>query len=177
MIETERLILRLWIEADREPFVAFASDPEVSAWLGGEKTPEEASADFDRMRTFWAERGHGWLAIARKSDDAMIGRVVCRRQPPEWNHPLAEVVEIGWGLARDAWGHGYASEAAAAILPWGFETLATPVIYSWTARSNRRSEAVMQRIGMTRRADLDFEHPDLAADHPLRSHVVYEIER
>jgi RimJ/RimL family protein N-acetyltransferase len=177
MIETERLILRRWTDADRVAFVRMVCDPEVGEWLGGARTRNQALGDFTRMQAFWDEHGYGQLAIERRADATVLGRVGCRRQPPEWKHPMAGKVEIGWLLARDDWGHGYATEAAAAMLPWGFEALATPTIYSWTARINRRSEAVMQRLGLRRLAELDFEHPDLAADDPLRPHVVYVIER
>lgn len=177
MIETERLLLRPWRDDDRDAFVAIVCDPEVGAWLGGARTHDQALDDFARMRAFWDSRGSGWLAIGRKSDGAVVGRVVCRRQPPEWRHPMAGEVEVGWALARDAWGHGYASEAAAAMLPWGFKTLDTPTIYSWTAAPNSRSEAIMRRIGMSRAPERDFDHPDLAADDPLRSHVVYVVKR
>jgi RimJ/RimL family protein N-acetyltransferase len=177
VIETERLILRPWGEADREPFVAIVTDPAVGDWLGGARTPEQAQTDFDRMLAFWRERGYGQLAVVRKADAAVVGRVGCRRQPVEWKHPMVGKVEIGWMLARGAWGQGYATEAAAGVLPWGFETLDVPVIYSWTARTNRRSESVMRRIGMARAREFDFDHPDLAADDPLRAHVVYAITR
>jgi RimJ/RimL family protein N-acetyltransferase len=177
MIETERLLLRAWTEADRDAFVAIVRDPEVGEWLGGARSPAQADADFDRMRTFWTEHGYGQLACVRKADGALVGRVGVRRQPPEWKHPMIGEVEIGWMLARAAWGHGYATEAASAILPWGFETLATPTIYSWTAATNHRSEAIMRRIGMTRAPDRDFVHPDLAVDDPLRPHVVYVARR
>jgi RimJ/RimL family protein N-acetyltransferase len=177
MIETDRLILRPWREADREAFVTIICDPEVGAWLGGARSRAQAGADFDRMRAFWSEHGYGQLAVVRKSDEALVGRVGVRRQPPEWKHPMMGEVEVGWMLARDAWGHGYATEAAAAVLPWGFDALATPTIYSWTAVTNHRSEAIMRRIGMTRAPDRDFEHPDLAADDPLRPHVVYVAKR
>ncbi len=177
MIETERLILRSWRDGDRDAFVAMVCDPEVGAWLGGARTNAQALDDFVRTRAFWDTHGSGWLAISRKPDGAVVGRVVCRRQPPEWKHPMADEVEIGWGLARDAWGHGYATEAAAAMMPWGFETLATPTIYSWTSAPNHRSEAIMRRIGMIRAPERDFVHPDLAEDDPLRSHVVYVAKR
>jgi RimJ/RimL family protein N-acetyltransferase len=177
VIETDRLTLRRWADADREPFVAIVTDPAVGAWLGGARTREQALADFDRMRAFWDERGYGQLAVERKADAAVVGRVGCRRQPVEWKHPMVGKVEIGWLLARDAWGHGYASEAATAILPWGFAMLDVPEIYSWTARINHRSEAVMRRIGMSRAPKYDFEHPDLPLDDPLRAHVVYVIGR
>jgi RimJ/RimL family protein N-acetyltransferase len=177
MIETERLTLRPWTEADREPFVAIMTDPAVGDWLGGARSREQALGDFDRMIAFWAERGYGQLAVVRKADAELVGRVGCRRQPVEWKHPMVGKVEIGWLLAREAWGNGYATEAAAGVLPWGFETLDVPVIYSWTARKNARSEAVMQRIGMARAPEYDFDHPDLALDDPLRPHVVYAIAR
>jgi ribosomal-protein-alanine N-acetyltransferase len=80
-------------------------------------------------------------------------------------------------LARLAWGYGYATEAAAAMLRWGFETLDASEIYAWTAATNRRSQSVMQRLGMTRAPEKDFEHPNLAADDPLRAHIVYVAQR
>jgi RimJ/RimL family protein N-acetyltransferase len=177
VIETARLTLRPWRDADRDVFVAFATDPAVGDWLGGARSHDEALADFERMRATWDANGAGWLAIAKTDDDGVVGRVCCRRQPPEWAHPMAEVVEVGWALARNAWGHGYASEAAAAILPWGFARFDDPAIYAWTARTNARSQAVMKRIGMTPAPEHDFDHPNLAADHPLRPHVVYAIAR
>ena len=146
---------------------------KVGDWLGGAWTRDQATADFDRMLAFWKERGHGQLAVVRKADGDLVGRVGCRRQPIEWEHPMVGRVEIGWLLARGAWGFGYATEAAAAIIPWGFGVFEDDEIYAWTARSNARSEAVMRRIGMERVAELDFEHPQLAADDPLRPHVVY----
>jgi ribosomal-protein-alanine N-acetyltransferase len=177
VIETERLTLRPWTEADRAPFVAMMGDPDVGYWLGGALDPQAAGAAFERMRQFWAEHGYGQLAIESKADGALVGRVGLRRQPEAWSHPMSGAVEVGWLLARQAWGHGYATEAAAAALAWGFPALDVQVIHSWTARSNTRSEAVMRRIGMTRAPHLDFEHPDLAEDHPLRPHVVYLTER
>jgi RimJ/RimL family protein N-acetyltransferase len=177
MIETERLLLRPWRDADRDAFIAIVCDPEVGAWLGGARTPDQAGGDFDRMRAFWSEHGYGQLACEHKAGGALVGRVGVRRQPPEWKHPMVGEVEVGWMLARDAWGHGYATEAAAAVLPWGFETLDTPTIYSWTATTNHRSEAIMRRLGMTRAPDRDFVHPDLADDDPLRAHVVYVLKR
>ncbi|MFI4975753.1 MAG: GNAT family N-acetyltransferase [Caulobacterales bacterium] len=173
MIETERLILRPWREGDREPFAAIIGDPLVGAWLGGVLSRDQAGAAFDRMLAFWSEHHHGQFAAERKIDGVLVGRVGVRRVPLGWNHPMGGEVEVGWLLARDAWGSGYATEAGAAVLSWGFEVLAVPEIYSWTARTNHRSEAVMQRIGMVRAPDHDFDHPDLAADDPLRPHVVY----
>jgi RimJ/RimL family protein N-acetyltransferase len=86
-------------------------------------------------------------------------------------------VELGWRLAREAWGEGYASEGAAASLAWGRARLDVERIVAFTADTNLRSQAVMRRIGMTRRPDLDFDHPELAQNHPLRRHVVYALAR
>jgi RimJ/RimL family protein N-acetyltransferase len=177
MIETERLTLRRWDEPDREAFVAIICDPEVGEWLGGARTREQALADFDRMGAFWETYGYGQIAVVRKADGAVVGRVGCRRQPVEWKHPLVGRVEVGWMLARDAWGFGYATEAAAAVLPWGFEIFTDREIFAWTATINHRSQAVMQRLGMTRTPEHDFDQPELPEGHPLRRHVVYLTRR
>lgn len=177
MIETERLVLRPWAEPDRAPYIAMMDDPEVAYWLGAAPDAKAAHAAFDRMLTFIAEHGPSQFAIRRKVDEAFLGGVGLRRVPMEWRHPMSGHVEVGWRLARAAWGGGYATEAAAAAMTWGFDAQETEVIHSWTARSNARSEAVMRRLGMSRAAHLDFDHPDLAADHPLRPHVVYLTER
>ncbi len=177
MIETERLVLRPWEEPDRAAFVAMLTDPEVGAWLGGARTCEEASDDFDRMQAFWSERGYGQLAVVRKADGAVIGRVGCRRQPVEWKHPMVGHVEIGWLLARNTWGFGYATEAATALLRWGFDIFDDPEIFAWTAAINQRSQAVMQRLSMRRTPEHDFDQPELAEDHPLRHHIVYAMGR
>ena len=177
MIETERLVLRPWRGSDRDAFFAIVGDPAVGEWLGGARSADEAGAEFDRMTAFWAEHGQGWLAIEAKDEGRVVGRVCVRRVLMEWNHPRSGDVEVGWALARAAWGRGYATEAAAAMLAWGFRTLAVPEIFAWTAVGNLRSQAVMQRLGMTRRPDLDFDHPDLAEDHPLQRHVVFVAKR
>jgi RimJ/RimL family protein N-acetyltransferase len=93
--------------------------------------------------------------------------------PLRESNPLAPGVEIGWRFARHAWGSGYASEAARAALAFGFERLGPPEIVAFTATGNLRSQAVMDRIGMARREDLDFDHPALPRGHVLERHVVW----
>ena len=173
MIETERLILRQWREADRPAWLSMMADPDVGYWLGGLRTAEEESAAFDRGQRMIEADGFGMWAAERKADGRVVGSIGVRRMPPDWNHPFSGEVELGWRLARDAWGGGYASEGAAASLAWGLANLDVTRIVAFTATTNARSEAVMRRIGMTRRADLDFDHPALAADHQLRRHIVY----
>ncbi len=172
-IETERLILRQWREADRAACLAMMAEPEVAYWLGGMNSAEHENTQFERRRDMIAADGFGMWAAERKTDGRVIGSIGVRRMPLVWKHPFAGEVELGWRLAREAWGAGYASEGAAAALAWGRANLDVPRIVAFTADSNARSQAVMRRIGMTRRPDLDFDHPDLAPDHPLRRHVVF----
>ena len=176
-LETARLILRPWRAADRPAYIALAIDPEVGAWLGGTPTAEAAEGAFDRLLAPAADSlDHRW-ALVRKADEAVVGAIILQPVSGERGHPLAGATEIGWRLFSAAWGAGYASEAAAAALAWGFANLGVCEIVSFTAASNVRSEAVMRRIGLVRDPSRDFEHPNLAFDHPLRPHIVYVARR
>jgi len=170
MIETTRLILRAWRDTDREPYAAMMADPEVGYWLGATLDAAQANAQIDRFKEA-SGLGPGFLAIERRADHAFLG-AACLREVPV-GHPLAGEVEIGWRLARSAWGAGYATEAARALLAEGFGPLGCSQIVAFTAVSNLRSRAVMERLAFVRQPERDFDHPALAADHPLRSHVVY----
>ena len=172
MMETERLVLRRWHDRDREPYAALSADPAVMDWLGGKLfTREQTDAQIDSLQAELDDLGHGCLAIQRQSDGAFLGTIALA--PIDLKPPAPSGVEIGWRLARHAWGHGYATEAAAAVLMDGLDRVGLAEIVSFTAHSNVRSQAVMGRIGLHRRPDLDFDHPNLAADHPLRPHVVF----
>jgi RimJ/RimL family protein N-acetyltransferase len=171
MITTERLILRRWRPDDREPYAAMMTDPEVSYWLGSAPARDAALASIDRLDAELGANGYGLFAVERRSDAAFVGAAELMAVNPRL--PVAPGHEIGWRLARPAWGHGYASEAARALLAFGFGDLALAEILAFTAETNARSRAVMERIGMRRDAARDFDHPALAADHPLRRHVVY----
>jgi RimJ/RimL family protein N-acetyltransferase len=175
MIETERLILRPWQDADVAPYAAMMADPEVGYWLGATQTAAQASAAIARVDARLAANGFGFMAMERRSDGAFLGAAGLETLTPD--SPVAPGVEIGWRLAHAAWGAGYATEAARAIVADGFGRLGLEEIIAFTARSNARSRAVMERLGFTRRADRDFDHPALAADHPLRAHVVYVLAR
>ncbi|MDG2520810.1 GNAT family N-acetyltransferase [Caulobacter segnis] len=174
MIETERLILRPWTDADREPFAAMCADPEVMRHFPATLNRTESDAVVERMVAHQADHGFSFFALERKADGAFLGFTGMMTLKTE--NPLQPGVEIGWRLAREAWGAGYASEAALAAIRHGFDTLGLEQIVSFTATENLRSQAVMQRIGMTRRADLDFDHPAVPEGHRLRPHVVYAIE-
>jgi RimJ/RimL family protein N-acetyltransferase len=173
MIETARLILRAWRGPDRAPYAAMMADPEVGYWLGGTLDETQANAQIDRFTAGSQARGPGFLAVERHEDGAFLGAACLREVLAE--HPLAGEVEVGWRLVRSAWGAGYASEAARALLDHGFSYLGLAEIIAFTAISNTRSRTVMERLGFEHHADRDFDHPALDVGHALRPHVVYAL--
>jgi RimJ/RimL family protein N-acetyltransferase len=172
VIETARLILRGWRPSDLDPWAALNADPEVMRYFPATQTREESDAMMARNQEHIDREGFGLWAVERRDDGAFLGFTGLMRLKPE--NPLAPGVEAGWRMARHAWGQGYASEAATAALKDGFERLGLSCIVAFTATTNLPSQAVMTRIGMTRRADLDFDHPALPKGHPLERHVVWE---
>ncbi len=175
MIETQRLILRRWRPSDLAAYAAMMDDPEVTYWLGGGQSRAEAEAHLKFLDQTLDARGFAILAIVRKADGAFIGSAGLAEV--RGDIAFAPAVEVGWRLARHAWGHGYATEAARAAIDDGFSRLGLTEIVSFTAASNQRSQAVMERLGLVRDPTRDFDHPKLAADHPLRPHVVYAAVR
>lgn len=173
MIETERLILRGWREADFAPFAALNADPEVMRHFPATMAREDSDALAMRIGQHIDEHGWGLWAIERRDDGAFLGFTGLAH--PRAPHPMEGQVEVGWRMARHAWGHGYASEAARAALAFGFGTLGLAEIVSFTATENARSQAVMRRIGMVRDPARDFDHPSLPRGHRLERHVVYAI--
>jgi RimJ/RimL family protein N-acetyltransferase len=174
MIETERLVLRPWRAADVDPFHAICSDPLVMVTLGPLMTREQVVTRIGQMQAMQAELGHCFWALERQSDARLLGWCGVIRGTAG---PVSGKAELGWRLASDCWGHGYASEAARGAAGWVFANLPEASAWAITSVANRRSRAVMARIGMTYRADLDFDHPGLAADDPLLRHVTYELPR
>lgn len=173
MIETDRLILRGWREGDVAPFHAMCTDPEVMRYLGPPMTVADAQAGHDRMAAVQAEHGYCFWAVERKDDGAFLG--FCGLQPGY--DFLAGEAEIGWRLRRDAWGRGYAREAAEASLAWGWRNLDVARITAITVPANTVSWGLMERLGMTRYPDEDFDHPRVPDDSPLKRHIVYRIVR
>ena len=174
MIATDRLILRNWLPADLEPWAALNADPQVMEHFPALLTAEEAAAMLAANQARITDTGWGLWAVERRGDGAFLG--FTGLMPLRESNPLAPGVEIGWRFARHAWGAGYASEAARAALAYGFERLGLPEIVAFTAKGNLRSQAVMDRVGMTRREDLDFDHPALPKGHVLERHVVWVAE-
>jgi RimJ/RimL family protein N-acetyltransferase len=174
MIETDRLILRSWRDADVDPFHAINSDPEVMATLGPVMSRDEVSALIERVRAIELEHGHTFWALERKQDQRLIGWCGAIRGSVG---PIVDKPEIGWRMARDCWGAGYVTEAARASVDWLFANRSDPAVWAITNTENHRSRAVMERLGMTYRPELDFDHPKIAAGDPLLRHVTYELAR
>lgn len=169
-LATERLLLRRWKVEDREPFAELNSDPEVMRYFPRIMTPTESDALVDRIEQGFDEHGFGLWAL--EVDGRFAGYSGLNRT--SFETPMGSHVEIGWRLARWAWGHGYATEAGACVLRSAFAVHGLNDVYSFTTESNARSEAVMRRIGMLRRVDLDFDHPNTPGWWGIR-HIVYWV--
>lgn len=174
MIQTQRLILRRWRDEDVTALTTIDADPEVAFWLGGLRFVGRAATAIQRYNAFIDDHGFGRFAVEIAEGGRLIGAAGV--MPVFDNYPFAGL-EIGWRLARDSWGQGYASEAAAAALPHAFEHTTADELFAFTAAVNQRSMAVMERIGMVRDPALDFDHEGLAEGDALRPHVVYVARR
>ena len=172
--ETDRLYLRQWIEADRAPFSKLNADPRVMEFYPNLLDRTASDAMVDRLQALISDRGWGLWAVELKADKQFIGYVGLH--VPKYDLPCSPCVEIGWRLACEYWGKGYATEAARSVLEVGFDRLNLPEIVSFTATINRRSRAVMERLGMNLDAET-FEHPIVPAGHILREHVLYRLSR
>ncbi|GAA0684715.1 GNAT family N-acetyltransferase [Marinobacterium maritimum] len=172
-METERLCLRQWRPEDREPFAVLNADPEVMRYFPGTLNRVESDALADRIEQLIDQQGWGFWAVEVKTSGDFVGFVGLNSPSPEL--PFSPCVEIGWRLSRHAWGKGYATEAAAAALAFGFDALELEHIVSFTALSNSRSWQLMERLGMERQPD-SFMHPALPVGSPLREHCLYRLE-
>ncbi len=172
-IGTDRLVMRGWRESDLAPWAAMNADPEVRQYLGPLLTFEQASAWVLAFQDDLDRYGFGFWAVEVRASGEFIGFTGLGTVDEEM--PITGV-EIAWRLARPAWGHGYATEAALAALEYGFGTMGLPEIVAVTMARNLRSRAVMRRIGMTSDPAEDFDDPDVD-EGPLRRHVVYRKRR
>ena len=170
---TRRLLLRSWKESDREAFARLNADREVMEFLLGVQDRAASDALVDRFDAHFAEHGFGPWAIEVQNGESFIGFVGLRRVG--FDAQFTPAVEIAWRLARSAWGHGYATEAAREACRIAFDVLRVPEIVSFTVPDNVRSRAVMGRLGMTRDVTGDFNHPLVPQGHPLRRHVLYRL--
>lgn len=172
-LQTPRLLLRPWLPADLEPFARLNADPRVMEHLPGALSREQSDALAGRIAAHFTERGFGLWALEVPGVARFVGFVGL--SVPRFETAFTPCVEVGWRLAAEHWGRGYATEAARAALAFGFDGLGLTEIVSFTVPANLRSRAVMERIGMTRDPGEDFEHPSLPPSHPLRRHVLYRL--
>lgn len=169
---TERLILRPWREADREPFAAMNADPDVMEFYPAPLTRAESDALLDDLRLQAARRGFGVWAVQETATGELIGMM--ELWVPGWESEFTPAVEIGWRFVRASWGRGLALEAARSALAYAFEVLELPYILSWTVPANVRSWRLMERLGLVRQGT--FEHPRLPVGHALREHLLYRLD-
>lgn len=167
--------MRRWREEDREPFAAMNADPEVMEHFPAPLTREQSDAMIDRIERAFDEQGYGLWALEEKATGRFVGftGLVWQR----FEAPFTPALEVGWRLARHAWGRGYATEAGRRAIEEGFARTEVDEIVSITAVGNVRSRAVMERLGLTRDPADDFDHPLIPEGHPLRPHVLYRIRR
>ena len=171
--ETPRLLLRQWRDTDYAPFAALNADPPVRQYFPDILTTGQSRAQADAYRSLIDKNGWGLWALEVKRTGEFVG--FTGLHAPSATLPFSPCVEVGWRLARDAWGCGYATEAAREAAIYGFEVLGLEEIVSFTAVGNARSRAVMERLGM--RFDRNFEHPGLPEGSLLREHCLYRMGR
>lgn len=175
VITTDRLILRQWRLEDLEPFARLNADPLVREYFSSTLNKQESDRVAKLISDEIDKNGYGFWAISVPHVSDFVGFVGIR--PVDFESHFTPAVEIGWRLAHEFWGKGYATEGALAALKHGFQVLKLDEIVAFTAVANARSRNVMEKIGMHRSVDDDFDHPQLAVDDKLRRHVLYRIQR
>jgi len=173
-IETDRLVLRDWRDGDGERFFAGTNTENVMRWLGGVMDREKQAGFLGRIAAIREANGFTFWIVERKADGEVLGFCGLKRaDAPGTSVPGA--MEIGWRLREDAWGQGYAKEAASASLDAAFDRFAADEVVAFTVIENTASWGLMKRLGMRRREDLDYA--DTRFEPPLRDHIVYSIDR
>ena len=173
LLSTERLLLRQWRLADREPFAAMNADPRVMRHFPAPMSREQSDAFADRIEADIAAQGWGLFAVEVRSTGAFAGFVGLKEVGPPY--PFAPAVEIGWRLAAAQHGFGYATEAARAVVAYARDVLYLPALVSMTTVRNRQSRRVMEKLGMTRDPAEDFDSPTVPPSWSGRRHVLYRL--
>ena len=174
---TARLLLRGFRGEDLARLAVLNADPRVMEHFPARMSLEETSAQLARFRQHWEEHGFGWWAVEVPGVSPFIGWVGLAR--PRFEAHFTPCVEIGWRLAADAWGRGYATEGAREALRFGWAVPAPRLeeIVAFTVPANVRSRRVMEKLGMSHDPRDDFEHPRVPEGHPLRAHMLYRMRR
>jgi RimJ/RimL family protein N-acetyltransferase len=174
-LRTERLLLRAFRDEDLAPFAAINADPKVTEHLPGPLTLGESDAMVARIRAHHEARGYGLWAVEVVGEAPFIGFVGLT--VPRFTARFTPCVEVGWRLASSHWSKGYATEGARAAVAFGFEEVGLDEIVSFTVPENQASRRVMEKLGMQRAAEDDFDHPSLPEGHRLRRHVLYRLKK
>jgi RimJ/RimL family protein N-acetyltransferase len=174
-LATTRLLLRRFRASDREPFARINADPDVMHHFPEALDRAQSDALVERIEARFDADGYGLWAVERRHDHAFLG--FTGLAPPTFEAHFTPCIEIGWRLAKEAWGQGYATEAATSVLAYGFEVADLLEIVSFTVPANEASRRVMARLGMHHEPADDFDHPRFPAGHPLRRHVLYRLGR
>lgn len=172
-LETPRLLLRPWRDDDIPHWVAMHADPRVMEFFPSTYSEEYAKEVAAQLRTQLERHGFGWWIAEIKQSRRFAGTIALQNVPFQAHFTPAS--EIGWRLPHEAWGHGYATEGARAVLEFAFTQLACDEIVSMTAEINVRSQRVMERLGMTHDPADDFDHPRLEDGDRLKRHVLYRL--
>lgn len=174
-IETARLRLRPWRASDRDAWAAMSADPRVMEFFPRTSDRAEAFEQVDRFATRLGEDGYGFWAVEIANGAPFAGMLALVDVPADL--PFAPALEVGWRFAPEAWGYGYATEGARALLDFAFTALRRDEVVAMTAAINVRSRGVMERLGMSRDPADDFDHPRVPPESPIRRHVLYRIGR
>jgi RimJ/RimL family protein N-acetyltransferase len=174
-LRTPRLLLRQMKPSDLDAWCEMNADPEVRRYFPKVNTREDSTGEFTRIRDSIAQRGWGMWAAEVPGVFPFIGFIGLNA--PGFEAPWQPAVEIGWRLARSAWGNGYATEGASAALQFAFEHLALPQVIAMSVEPNTPSHRVMERIGMSRWHGMEFDHPRVPPEWPLKRHITHRITR
>ncbi len=174
-LRTGRLLLRRWLDADREPFARMNADPRVMEFMPSCLGRTESDLLFDRIERHFLVHGFGLYAAELRAGRSFVGFVGL--SVPAFDAPFMPAVEVGWRVAYENWGKGLATEGAHVVVRHAFEELQLEGLVSFTTPLNSRSLRVMEKLGMTHDASDDFEHPNLPVGHWLRPHVLQRLPR
>lgn len=172
-LRTERLLLRPWRPSDREPFAALNADPVVMEHFPAPLTREASDGLVDRIEAAFVEHGWGLWATEVPGASDFIGFIGL--SIPAFDASFTPCVEVGWRLAKEHWGHGYAPEGAVEALRFAFDEIELDEVLSFTYVGNDKSRRVMEKIGMTHDPADDFDHPNVPPESPIHRHVLYRI--
>lgn len=172
-LDTPRLVLRPWRDADLDPLFAINGDPDSMRYFAAPMTRAESDAWAARMRAHFAEHGWGFWVVEERGGAPFVGVVGLLTIP--WQARFTPAVEVGWRIARAYRRQGFAMEAARAAVGFGFDRLGLPEVVAFTVPANEPSWRMMEKLGMRR--DGLFDHPRLPDGHKWKSHLLYRLAR